>query len=511
MTTLLFNKENTPNASILTQSLRHLGYDNYSAICDIIDNSVDAEATIIKVSVHQEKGQPVIRIIDNGHGMTEDILDEALRLGSNVERNLSSDLGKFGMGLCTASLSLCKRVEVYTKTRDRALLKSISDVDEIIQQQKFVKFIGPANEQDYEMFDSLLSNEESGTIVVLRKCDNLRNSNLTQFKNTVKKEISRVFRMFILANKQFYVNEELCIADDPLAEAEIYSDEYYPIVLKDSEGNEVSEQIRVKLAILPDYGADGNKERGFNIRTQGFYVMRNSREVISAENLGLFNKHNDYNRFRGEIWFNAALDDFMGVNFTKKRIDPHQAIFDKLNQVIAPQLKAIRNKLRKANVAQQNSEISHQESAKLITQKSHLLIKPKGQKEIRSSKDPNQTTKTESSELKKQEKTRNNFSKSRLTNLNLNCRFETSHMGQGGLVYDTYLEGKTIVIQWNVDHPFYERFVIANKDDKTMLTSVDFLVYSLSSAELTVLDDDNQLIIDNIKSIMSSNMRTLLV
>jgi hypothetical protein len=66
------------------------------------------------------------------------------------------------------------------------------------------------------------------------------------------------------------------------------------------------------------------------------------------------------------------------------------------------------------------------------------------------------------------------------------------------------------VIQWNIEHPFYERFILERKDDKTLRTSVDFLVYSLATAELTTLNPDNYEMIQNIKTVMSANLRSLL-
>src|SRR5437868_5709601 len=99
--------DNSPNASKLLDSLRYLGYDNLYAISDIIDNSIDADAENIWVSIERaQKADFHIQIADDGNGMTEEVLDQASRLGSDVPRNQATDLGRFGMGLVTASLSL---------------------------------------------------------------------------------------------------------------------------------------------------------------------------------------------------------------------------------------------------------------------------------------------------------------------------------------------------------------------------------------------------------------------
>src|SRR6266568_2212206 len=87
--------ENPPNPRRTIEALRELGYDSYSSILDLLDNSVDAETRHIRVTVSEEKGDILISIEDDGCGMDEDTLSEALRLGSDTER-LPGDLGKFG-------------------------------------------------------------------------------------------------------------------------------------------------------------------------------------------------------------------------------------------------------------------------------------------------------------------------------------------------------------------------------------------------------------------------------
>lgn len=85
---------NPPNAAKLIASLRHSGYDNYTAIEDLIDNSIDADAKLIRVIAEHKNGVPRVVIFDNGTGMDEKVLDEALKLGSDTPKN-KSRLGKF--------------------------------------------------------------------------------------------------------------------------------------------------------------------------------------------------------------------------------------------------------------------------------------------------------------------------------------------------------------------------------------------------------------------------------
>ncbi len=202
-----FNHSSNPNPAKLIESLRYLGYDNYQAIPDIVDNSVDAGAKTVKVLARTNRGEAEIIVADDGGGMDEEILDQAIRLGSLVEKDVASDLGKFGMGLCTASLSICRETTVLTKTQDGDLLKAVNDVDEVKRQNSFVSVFERANKEDEELFREILGEVDSGTLVILRKCDNLQNKNLSVFSRTLAKHMARIFRYFLAAGVSIYVNE----------------------------------------------------------------------------------------------------------------------------------------------------------------------------------------------------------------------------------------------------------------------------------------------------------------
>lgn len=109
-----------PNAASLIQSLRAFGYDISTAVADLIDNSITAKANTISIVFEWNNGDPWISIADNGYGMSEPELFEAMKTGSKNpldERN-ADDLGRFGLGLKTASFSQCRRLTVATKSSD---------------------------------------------------------------------------------------------------------------------------------------------------------------------------------------------------------------------------------------------------------------------------------------------------------------------------------------------------------------------------------------------------------
>src|SRR5829696_5680723 len=107
-----------PSAGRLMSSLRDIGYDLPAAVADLVDNSLDAQAQNVYVDVEHDRDGGWIRIADDGEGMTEGVLDEAMRYGSS-RHYAGRDLGHFGLGLKTASLSQCRRLTVATRSTIR--------------------------------------------------------------------------------------------------------------------------------------------------------------------------------------------------------------------------------------------------------------------------------------------------------------------------------------------------------------------------------------------------------
>jgi hypothetical protein len=103
-----------PNAAQLINALRQIGYSFEQAIADLIDNCINADASNVLVRiVHDDKKVQCLQIVDDGHGMTERLLKQAMRFGAHEDAKPKS-LGKFGMGMKVASLSHAKTLSVYT-------------------------------------------------------------------------------------------------------------------------------------------------------------------------------------------------------------------------------------------------------------------------------------------------------------------------------------------------------------------------------------------------------------
>jgi anti-sigma regulatory factor (Ser/Thr protein kinase) len=112
-------QEVIPSAKRLIRSLRDMGYDFPTAVADLIDNSIEAGATHVTVDVEFDGDNSWVRITDNGLGMSLSQLQEAMRYGSEREYDTEKDLGKFGLGLKTASMSQCQRLSVVSRSNPK--------------------------------------------------------------------------------------------------------------------------------------------------------------------------------------------------------------------------------------------------------------------------------------------------------------------------------------------------------------------------------------------------------
>ena len=161
-----------PDPEVLIMGLRDTGYDSNTALADVVDNSVDAGASCIKVSIQLDRNNnPSVMIADNGCGMNRSELIDGMKYGSSS--TLTKDpkrLGKFGLGLKTASTAFCKRFSVISKSAaNDPVYMATWDLDNVARENNWnLEIVG---EEDIPrvykaVFDDITGTEGHGTLVV---------------------------------------------------------------------------------------------------------------------------------------------------------------------------------------------------------------------------------------------------------------------------------------------------------------------------------------------------------
>ncbi|MCI0336732.1 MAG: hypothetical protein L0226_04080 [Acidobacteria bacterium] len=378
------------------------------------------------------------------------------------------------------------------------MLVNITDVDHMIEANQFIReYFGPAREAEKKIFAETLGDAPSGTLIQISKSDDFKRKYTKAFEKELTQHLGQVYRMFIRSGREFFVGEQRVPINDPLwledGKNEPYSDETYDLEFG-LEGEKQTESVRIRLVMLPDHGnTQLNKKHGYNIQKLGFYVLRNNREIAAAQLLGLnsLSRHPDFIRFRGEIFISGRMDEAMGIEFTKRDVKPTQSIRDQLDTLIGGDLISIRKQLKKRAAVTESHDVGYVAAERLIDSKSALLIKPPPQ--------PEPKPEAQKPEVKESGKPAPG-----------SVQFIVGHFEREGPIYTTEQRGRTIYIEWNANHPFYQKVILANRENQDVINAVDAMVYSMAAAELRLFADESaQELFEPWKTDLSSNLRIL--
>lgn len=338
----------SPHAASLSQSMRDLGYSLETAIADLIDNSITAGSDNIRIFVDIEAAEdPCLAIIDDGSGMTEDELLEAMRPGSRNPREErgADDLGRFGLGLKTASFSQCRSLTVASRKNGK-LFAAQWDLDVIASRNEWVVTI-PSVEavQDLPYFEEL---GNQGTYILWQKLDRLLESSGSERGKTdaydklslVESHLALVFHRYITGYQKrpriaIQINGHPIEAFDPFClsnkATQLLQEEVVRI-----DGYE----IRVQPYILPHHSKlskgeyDFYKSRSDFVSNQGVYVYRNGRLMTWGDWFRLVPKSEATKLARIRIDFPNALDEYWTIDIRKSRAYPPPQVREKLRQII---------------------------------------------------------------------------------------------------------------------------------------------------------------------------------
>ncbi len=330
--------------------MRAVGYDADTAVADILDNSVTAGAR--RIQIRFDPGSPkAVAILDDGCGMNAEELETAMRHGSQSPNEVreATDLGRFGLGLKTASMSQCRRLTVVTR-RPESTLAMVWDLDDVARLGDWL--IGVLDDEEIKQvpFAELLLSQDSGTLVVWEKLDRLAaedpgdGSILSDRMKRVGEHLSLVFHRYLSDRPPLVIeiNNHRIEALDPFLEDE-----------GADKGPEESifvtgQRVLLCAFTLPHISrlnraqiAKAGGEQGLR-RQQGFYVYRSRRLIIWGTWFRLFRQEELTKLTRVRVDVPNALDNLWSLDIKKSAASPPAAIKDRLRGLVPTMVKPSR-------------------------------------------------------------------------------------------------------------------------------------------------------------------------
>ena len=340
-------KDMPPSAPILMESPRAIGYSLEAAVADIIDNSIAAEASIVSVDFSPYEALPFVSIYDNGHGMSPNEIDNAMKYGSQSSLGTRSeqDLGRFGLGLKTASLSQCRRLTVITK-KDGILSARRWDLDEVYKMGYWALIELDEDEVNhYPSYSSLLQQNKQGTLVIWENLDRMLGGTASPDKlmnkqmDYVREHLSLVFHRY-LSGEPGLIKLSLRINGLPVEPKDPFLVGKSTIFQADEKFIIEGHPVYVSAYMLPHVSrltAAEKKALGGSeslSRDQGFYIYRNKRLLVWGTWFRMHRKDELSKLARIRVDIPNALDHLWTLDIRKSTAIPPDVIKNNLARIV---------------------------------------------------------------------------------------------------------------------------------------------------------------------------------
>lgn len=349
------------NAVRVCNAISRIGYEPHSALMDIIDNSVAADALHIRLIIDLVDGKTInqrnnvmrYRIIDDGKGMDESGIQNALRLGSDDSYKANS-LSKYGMGLKSAGFSLGSRIQIISKQNGQLSHKYILDRNVIKQENDYLVLRDQISETETVEYTKLLGDGPSGTIVEIMGCGEIYHTSakttidklkhrlgvtyfpfLSESDETKRLQITLSFpgeEAYIIKPLDILFSEDAMDSFDPST----YTGAYPCYAFRDDWNigptNETNvAPIKLEVITFPKDGMGGPasplsdhdkariKSYKISRENKGFFIYRNGRLIRWGDDLEIVGK--DLIGFRARMELSTEHDDLLHVDVSKQRLE----------------------------------------------------------------------------------------------------------------------------------------------------------------------------------------------
>lgn len=328
----------------MIEGLRDIGYSLETALSDVVDNSITAGARCIQLLTETSSDRPFIAILDDGVGMTEEELVSAMRPGSKnplATRDLP-DLGRFGLGMKSASFSQCRRLTVVSRKEGKTSA-AVWDLDDVARQNEWSVYL-PDDPSNISCVGKL---QASGTLVIWEKLDRLIGgySNDTAKRAEVinlrlaecERHLRLVFHRFMEETKrlQILLNGRLLLPLDPFARTN-------PATINDPEETLILTQgnVEIQSFTLPHHKQMSKAEwddiggpEGHH-KSQGFYLYRGKRLILHGTWFGLCRQSELTKLSRVRVDIPNSMDGEWKIDVKKSSAQLPPAVKDRLKKVI---------------------------------------------------------------------------------------------------------------------------------------------------------------------------------
>ena len=329
----ILKAEAIPEADSMIETFRAIGYTLETAVADIIDNSITAGAKNIWITRIWDGDNSSICITDDGHGMNSDECIQAMRPGSKnpLDERDAVDLGRFGLGLKTASFSQCRKLTLLSKRKGGKPIAWTWDLDYVGKVKKWEVLQWAPKE-----YEHTIDHLKSGTAVIWNGLDRLitegteaddenARQKFTDSLSVVRKHVAMVFHRFLKDGdiKIFWGEDEIepwdpfCILEDKTQK------------LPDEDISFGNETVDIKGYVLPhkdEFSSEAAYKAAEGVygypAMQGFYVYRGKRMLLAGDWLGLFRKEDHYKLVRIMIDLPNTLDTQWQIDIKKSTAIP---------------------------------------------------------------------------------------------------------------------------------------------------------------------------------------------
>ena len=373
------DRRHIPKASTLMGSLRSMGYSFESAVADVVDNSISAHAQNVRILFPTNPmDELALGILDDGNGMAADVLFEAMRYGclSAEEERSEEDLGRFGMGMKSASLSQCRCLTVVS-FEGNTLNGFTWDYNHILETQDWMIQELDKKEIDKLPYIETLKEQKKGTLVIWQDFDVISNSSggqvystLVELRSSLENTLALIFHRYLAGigtqRLHIFINELDVKPQDPFLEQHPKTTIKKEIELDIKDSNGIERMIKIRPFILPFATELKEKDKQLiggieNLRAkQGFYIYRNKRLIIWGTWFGMKQRAELTKNARIRVDIPNSLDDIWSIDIKKQQASIPKQILHRLKKAVEEALEfSVRQQTYRGRTEKVNDDIDY--------------------------------------------------------------------------------------------------------------------------------------------------------